>query len=144
MRSRVYFLACNGYHSTIRSSVMIMVQTEIDIPEFLRGPALAGVAWINEKNNTSYELTGLVDVEKIKDIKLPFELGLVLCDGEICTREQVLFKPSTEGYTFERLEADTPDIPPLLDPPVGVRRNWIERQLKNCEFIVLLYYRGLW
>ena len=144
MRSRVYFLACNGYHSTFRRSVMIMVQTEIDIPEFLRGPARAGVAWINEKNNTSYELTGLVDVEKIKDIKLPFELGLVLCDGEICTREQVLFKPSIAGYTFERLEADTPDIPPLLDPPVGVRSNWIERQLKNCEFIVLLYYRGLW
>ena len=123
---------------------MIILQTENDIPEFLRAAALAGTEWINEKSNTSYELTGLVDAEKIQDINLPFELGLVLCDGEICTREQVLFKPSTEGYAYERLEAATPDIPPLLDPPVGVRSTWIQRQLKNCQFIVLLYYRGLW
>jgi hypothetical protein len=37
-----------------------------------------------------------------------------------------------------------PDIPPLLDPPVGVRREWLDRQLEQHEFVLLLFYRGLW
>ena len=120
------------------------MQAENEIPELLRSPALAGVKWINEKFNTAYELTGLVGAERIKDINQSFELGLVLCDGEICTREQILFKPSAEGYILEQLETATANIPPLLDPPVEVRSSWIEKQLKKYEFIVLLYYRGLW
>ena len=120
------------------------MQAENDIPEILQTPALAGVEWINAHNNTSYELTGLVGWEEVQDINSPFQLGLILCDGEICAREQVLCTPTNEGYTFEHVEAAAPDIPPLLDPPAGIRSNWIDEQLKKYEFIVLLYYRGLW
>ena len=120
------------------------MQAENDIPEILQTPALAGVEWINAHNKTSYELTGLVGSEEVQDINSPFQLGLILCDGEICAREQVLCTPTNEGYTFEHVEAAAPDIPPLLDPPVGIRSNWIDEQLKKYEFIVLLYYRGLW
>jgi len=42
------------------------------------------------------------------------------------------------------VESATPGIPPLLDPPEGIRSTWIDEQLKKYEFIVLLYYRGLW
>jgi len=120
------------------------MQAENSIPEILKTPALAGVEWINAHNNTGYELTGLVGSEEVQDINSPFQLGLVLCDGEICAREQVLCTPTKEGYKFEHIEAAAPDIPPLLDPPVGIRSNWIDEQLKKYEFIVLLYYRGLW
>jgi len=37
-----------------------------------------------------------------------------------------------------------PDIPPLLDPPGGLRSKWLDAQLDKFEFVVLLYYRGLW
>ena len=120
------------------------MQPEYEIPELLSPPSLAGVEWINEESSTNYKLTGLVGAEEVKDISAPFELGLVLCNGEICAREQVLCTPIEDGYRFEHGEAAAPDIPPLLDPPVGIRSSWIGEQLKKYEFIVLLYYRGLW
>ena len=120
------------------------MQAEDELPESLKSPALAGVDWINKKNNTNYELTGLVGVEDVNNINAPFQLGLILCDGEICAREQVLCTPTEKGYTYEHLEVAAPDIPPLLDPPVEIRSKWIDEQLRKYEFIVLLYYRGLW
>lgn len=120
------------------------MQSENEISELLKPSALAGVDWINKQSNTNYELTGLVGTEELKNIEAPFQLGLVLCDGEICAREQVLCTPTKGGYKFEHVEMAAPDIPPLLDPPVGIRSNWIDEQLKKYEFIVLLYYRGLW
>ena len=120
------------------------MQNENEIPELLQPSALAGVDWINQKSNTNYELTGLVGTEDVKDVEAPFQLGLVLCDGEICAREQVLCTPKKEGYNFEHVEAAAPDIPALLDPPVGIRSKWIDEQLRKYEFFVLLYNRGLW
>ncbi|MEL0048711.1 MAG: hypothetical protein VW867_08700, partial [Gammaproteobacteria bacterium] len=74
----------------------------------------------------------------------PFEVGLVLCDGEICAREQIHIIPDGGAYQFKFADEAEPDIPPLLDPPVGVRREWLDKQLEKHEFVLLLYYRGLW
>ena len=41
-------------------------------------------------------------------------------------------------------EVDDPLIPPLLDPPIGVRTGWLNAQLDKHKFVVLVFYRGLW
>ena len=115
-----------------------------DIPDRLAPAAEAALAWINEVRGTNFELTGLVDVDEAGDAGEPFEVGLVLCDGEICLREQVRVHPDGEAYGFDFVADAAPDIPPPLDPPEGVRSEWLDAQLRNHEFVLLLYYRGLW
>ena len=53
-------------------------------------------------------------------------------------------QPVGDGFRFSFVEAAVRDIPPLLDPPVGVRSQWLAGQLKKHEFVLLLFYRGLW
>ena len=67
------------------------MQHDENIPTILRPQADAAVSWINETQARSYELTGLVDYEQALHAEAGegYELGLVLCDGEICAREQV-------------------------------------------------------
>ncbi len=122
------------------------MQTADNIPAELRPPAEAAVSWINESQGQSFELTGLVDYEQALgvDAEEGYELGLVLCDGEICAREQVRVQPAGNGYQFSLVDADTREIPPLLDPPAGIRRQWLASELAKHEFVLLLFYRGLW
>lgn len=117
-----------------------------EIPECLKAPSSAALQWLNEINGTAFELTGVVDYEDAieQGLDQPFEVGLVLCDGEICQREQVRFQPDGEGYQFSTGREMIRDIPSLLDPPAGVRNSWLEAQLEKYEFVVLLFYRGLW
>ena len=119
------------------------MRTAETIPEALRAPAAAALAWINEEQRRRFELTGLVDVEDV-NVAEPFEMGLVLCDGEVCAREQVRVVPKGEAYDFELVQQAAPEIPPLLDPPAGIRANWLQSQLEQHEFVLLLFYRGLW
>lgn len=120
------------------------MQTAENVPDHLTPAAEAALSWVNETRGGRYELTGLVDVDEVKDTSLPFEMGLVLCDGEICAREQVRVMPEGDAYRFDFVELTAPEIPPLLDPPEGLRSKWLDEQLKKYEFVVLLYYRGLW
>lgn len=115
-----------------------------NIPARFAPAAEAALAWVNDVRLTNYALTGLVDVDTVANADEPFEVGLVLCDGELCLREQVRVVPDGEAYQFDFVAEAAPDIPPLLDPPAGVREDWLERQLQNHEFVLLLYYRGLW
>ena len=98
------------------------------------------------EKGAEFRLTGLVDPEEAigRGAGQPIDLGLVLCEGEICRREQVRVEPTAEGFTVSAAEAKTTLIPPLLDPPLGVRENWLDHQLEKHDFILLLYYRGLW
>lgn len=116
------------------------------IPTSLRPQAEAAVSWINETQDRAYELTGLVDYEEALKAKAGdgYELGLVLCDGEICAREQVRVGPSGDGYHFSFVDAAARAIPPLLDPPEGVRRGWLAAEMGRHKFVVLVFYRGLW
>ena len=120
---------------------------ELDrVPERVRQPAEAAVAWINTSQNRHYELTGVVEVDdalKARD-RDSFELGVVLCDGEICDRQQVVVQPTDAGFEFQLAPQRAREIPPLLDPPVGVRSQWLDQVLARHEFVMLLFYRGLW
>ncbi len=122
------------------------MQHDESIPASLRPQAEAAVSWINETQGRSYELTGLVDSELALRAEAgeEYELGLVLCDGEICAREQVRVGSSGDGFQFSFVDAVERGIPPLLDPPEGVRSGWLEAEMARHKFMVLLFYRGLW
>jgi len=124
----------------------LSMQIEENIPTALRAPAEAALAWVNKTQQHTYELTGLVDYEQALSAKSGegYELGLVFCDGDICAREQLRVQPIGDGYFFSTVEAPSHDIPALLDPPEGVRCEWLEGVLKKHEFVLLLFYRGLW
>jgi hypothetical protein len=115
-----------------------------EIPAGLRPAAEAALAWINRERDARFELTGLVPPDDGVEDDQPLELGLVLCDGEVCVREQVSVQTHDEGFQVRLL--DNPDvvIPPHLDPPAGVRESWLESQLARNPFIVLVFYRGFW
>ena len=115
-----------------------------DIPDHLRGPVDAAVDWINSSFAANFEVTGLADKKVPHDLTRDFELGIVLCDGEICERKQVAFEPTEGGYNFAMNDSAEAEIPPLLDPPSGNRVGWLGEQLEKFDFVLLLYYRGLW
>ena len=117
-----------------------------DVPADLRAAAEGAVRWLNDRDGTSYEVTGVVDDEPAPAAGPggSYELGLVLCDGEICAREQVRVQPTEGGFDFSAGNVGRRDIPPLLDPPEGLRRAWLEGALQKHEFVLLLFYRGLW
>ena len=117
-----------------------------EIPDALKPAVEAALGWLNEERNASFRLTGLVDAERALEANrdAPFELGLVLCEDEVCLREQVRIEPADDGYRVSAVEGAAGLIPPHLDPPAGVRRDWLDRQLGRHEFALLLFYRGLW
>mgnify|MGYP001173683085 FL=1 len=115
-----------------------------DIPKDIQIALDGAVDWINVKYETNFELTGLADTKTPADVETPFELGVVLCDGEICDRKQIRFQPSADGFEFSVLDLAEPSVPALLDPPEGNRIGWLDQQLEKFEFVLLLYYRGLW
>ena len=115
-----------------------------DIPKELQTALDGAVDWINTKHQANFELTGLADTKTPTDLETPFELGVVLCDGEICDRKQIGFQPSAAGFEFSVLDLAEPAVPALLDPPEGNRVGWLDQQLEKFEFVLLLYYRGLW
>lgn len=122
------------------------MQSTENMPAELKPCAEAALAWINQTQQTSYQLTGIVDYQDGLTAQpgQAYEFGLVLCDGEICTREQIRVEPAADGYAFSPAEVAARDIPPLLDPPAGIRNNWLAGELAKHEFVLLLFYRGLW
>ena len=123
-----------------------MANVTHEVPNELQPAADAALSWINRERGTNFRLMGLVDAEEAlrRGTEEPMELGLVLCDGELCQREQVRVKPTGHGFSISAVEAGETLIPPLLDPPPGVRATWLDDQLRKHDFILLLFYRGLW
>ena len=122
------------------------METNDPIPETIAPVANAALRWINDEQGSDFELTGVVDYPSAPDTKSgdAYELGLVLCDGEICAREQLRVVERDGKFTFRRVETGRADIPALLDPPAGLRTSWLDEQLAKFEFILLLFYRGRW
>ena len=123
-----------------------MVTVVDDIPEKLRPTAEAALAWVNEERGADFKLTGVVDADEA--LAAPpeeaVEFGLVLCEDEMCLREQVRVEREGGSFKVSTVEAAPSLVPPHLDPPAGVRKDWLDRQLGKHEFAVLLFYRGLW
>ncbi len=119
---------------------------EVDIPERLQVPVAAALKWFNASRNSRFEVSGVVDFEDALSASSleSFEFGLVLCDGEICDKAQIRCLPHGDAFNFSLVEGRLGDIPALLDPPNGVRANWLDQVLEKHEFVVLLFYRGLW
>ena len=122
------------------------MQLRKDLPQELLPAAEAAVSWFNDKRGTQFQLTGLVESETAltTDPGEAFELGLILCEGDLCAREHVRVTVNGENFEFASLDVQESAIPALLDPPVGVRRTWLDDQLAKHEFVLLLFYRGRW
>ena len=130
------------YATVAHRSLLLMLLRE-DLPQDLLATAEAATAWVNTERGSEFTLTGLADAPVSGESG--DQMALVLCDGELCAREDLRVRsPQSEGLQFEFLEAPKDGIPPLLDPPVGVRAGWLEAQLEKFEFVLLLFYRGRW
>ena len=114
-----------------------------EIPAHLAPAARAALDWINRERDAQFKLTGLVDPPETVGVE-PAELGLVLCQDDVCLREQVRIRADGSGFHVSAAGADDAVIPPHLDPPAGVRKSWLDQQLGSHAFVVLVFYRGFW
>ena len=116
------------------------------IPYNIATPVDAALEFIRAKRGDGFDITGIVDpLDAFESEKTePIELGLILCDGEICIREQVLLTKVGENWAVSEADQEDSLIPAHLDPPAGVRLDWLQRQIDDYSFVLLLYYRGLW
>ena len=130
-----------------------MPRIEETIPPHLADEAEAARAWFSRDRGSEFKLTGILDPETLPGPAgaQPRELQLILCgqeDGQdVCLRERFEVGPASAGFAVKLVEDAAPDAgspAPLLDPPVGVRAEWLEKTLPKHAFTVLLFYRGFW
>ena len=131
-----------------------MPRIEEIIPDALAAEAEAARAWFSQERGSDFNLTGIVDPDDIGErgsAAAARELQLILCgsqDGhEVCLRERFELSPSSDGYDVVHLKETSPGLgspAPLLDPPAGVRKGWLDTVAANHAFVVLVFYRGFW
>ena len=119
-----------------------------EIPSELRSEVDAALAWLNSERQSSFRVTAIVDPEEALARRgdAEFELGLVLCQGDLCLREQICIRRSGGEIHFASAGSELPsdDPPPHLDPPAGSRTGWLAEQLGRHAFVVVVFYRGFW
>ncbi len=131
-----------------------MPRIEETIPDALAAEAEAARAWFSQERGGDFKLTGIVDPDDIGErgsSTAARELQLILCgsqDGqEVCLRERFELSPSSDGYDVVHLKETSPGLgspAPLLDPPMGVRKGWLDTGAADHAFVVLVFYRGFW
>jgi hypothetical protein len=131
-----------------------MPRIEESIPPNLVDEAEAARAWFARDRGTEFKLTGIVDPDEVRadaSGKQARELQLILCgnqDGQdVCLRERFEVRPASDGFDVALLADANPEVgspAPLLDPPEGVRADWLEPALARHAFVVLVFYRGFW
>jgi hypothetical protein len=131
-----------------------MPRVEESIPANLVDEAEAARAWFARDRGGDFKLTGIVDPDQVRERDSTTharQLQLILCgtrDGQdVCLRERFEVKPASDGFDVTLLEDPAPAIgspAPLLDPPLGVRADWLTRILTQHSFVVLVFYRGFW
>ena len=127
-----------------------MPQVSETIPDRLQPRVDAALNWFNassEAGDETFKVTGILDADKT--LEASDELRLILCGGDRC--EQRTFRVSGEVEPFSvhltdrDLCAPQPEKPQAdLDPPPGVRADWLDNILSQNAFVVLLFYRGFW
>jgi hypothetical protein len=117
------------------------------IPEEIQAEVDAAVAWLNHERGHRFSVTGIVDPDEIRARRNggALELGLVLCDGDLCVRENVSVRATPTGFDVSLPANATSEDPPAeVDPLPGVRKDWLAAQLARHTFVVLVFYRGFW
>jgi hypothetical protein len=119
------------------------------IPSELRPEVEAALAFINAERGGDFRVTGIVDPDdalKRRSAEAGFDLSLVLCQGDLCLKEQVRISRDGEEIhcALPTSTASNDDPPAHLDPPVGTRVGWLGEQLEKYAFVVLVFYRGFW
>ena len=127
-----------------------MPQVSETIPDHLQPRVDAALNWFNTSNESDgevFKVTGILDATEA--FEGSDELQLILCGGDRC--EQRTFRVSGESEPFSvhltdgDLFALQPEKPQAdLDPPPGVRAEWLDNILSQHAFVVLLFYRGFW
>ena len=127
-----------------------MPEVSETIPDRLQRRVDAALDWFNASNEAgdeTFKVTGILDADKT--LEASDELQLILCGGDRC--EQRTFRVSGEHEPFSvhltdrDLFALQPEKPQAdLDPPPGVRAEWLDNILSQHAFVVLLFYRGFW
>ena len=127
-----------------------------NIPDPVAAEAEAARAWFARENEIDVKLTGIVDPEEAladgvgTDTR---DLQLILCGNregqDLCLRERFQVKRRDDAGGFEVIHIPNtgPEIgspAPLLDPPLGVRADWLQGVMQDHAFVVLVFYRGLW
>ncbi|MDJ0788876.1 MAG: hypothetical protein QNK05_18870 [Myxococcota bacterium] len=128
-----------------------MPRVEETIPAHLAAEAEAARAWFSKERGSEFKLTGILDPETLPEVAGAREMQLILCgqeDGQdVCLRERFEVGAADAGFEVRHLDeaATGPGSPaPLLDPPAGVRAEWLEKTLPRHAFSVFLFYRGFW
>ncbi len=103
-----------------------MSQVVEEIPNELRADVNAALAWINAGRETAFRVTAIVDPEEAlarRGDEDGFDLSLVLCQGDLCLREQVRIRRSGDEIQCAAAGSALPsdDPPPHLDPPPDTR-----------------------
>ncbi len=125
-----------------------MSQVSETIPDRLVPRVEAALAWFNasaESAGEEFKVTGMLDADKT--LVEADELRLIMCGGDRCEQRSFRVTGSAQAWTVEMVETipPGPDKPQAeLDPPPGVRRDWLDRALSQHAFVVLLFYRGFW
>jgi hypothetical protein len=120
-----------------------------EIPPELRPEVEAALAFINAERGGEFRVTGIVDPDDAlarRGAVGGFDLSLVLCQGDVCLKQQVHVVRDGDDVrcTLPGAAASTDDPPAHLDPPAGTRMGWLDAQLAKHAFVVLLFYRGFW
>jgi len=123
------------------------------VPEILRPQVEAAVTWLSREQGRDFHASGMLDPAAVvaERERLGAEgslvLPLVLCEGDLCLRENLRIRAVGSGFDVGLLapEHAAPGQPSaLLDPPPGVRSGWLAPQLERHRFVLLLFYRGFW
>ena len=129
------------------------MRIEETIPDPLAAEAEAARAWFAAEHAGEFKLTGIVDPDAaLAEDTDARELQLILCgtrEGqEICLRERFRVRSGNGGdFEVSHVAHESPTVgspAPLLDPPEGVRKGWVDATLAKHSFVVLLFYRGFW
>ena len=123
-----------------------------EVPDHLGPQAEAARAWFAREKASEFKITGFVDGDD--DGRLSAEsqdFELILCGelaGEaVCLKERFVVTRAASGYEVSHAADPDPAVgspAPALDPPVGTRLGWLDDAVLDREFVVLLFYRGLW
>ena len=121
------------------------------VPAHLVEQAEAARAWFAQDQSSEFKITGIVDPVDSPVEGKSRELQLILCGfqngQDVCLRERFQVTPSASGFDVRHIvdNAIAPGSPaPLLDPPPGVRETWLDKVRSQYDFVVLVFYRGLW